>query len=71
MTSTRLLRTSRVAGSLSTAAAFGALEARRKDCQVALENLRKERNDRSKNIGKAKAAGEDIEPLLDGGRNAG
>lgn len=45
-------------------AAFGALEARRKECQIALENLRKERNDRSKNIGKAKAAGEDIEPLL-------
>ena len=44
--------------------AFTALEARRKDCQVQLENLRKERNERSKSIGKAKAAGEDIEPLL-------
>jgi seryl-tRNA synthetase len=44
--------------------AFVALEARRKDCQVEVENLRKERNERSKSIGRAKAAGEDIEPLL-------
>lgn len=43
---------------------FEALEARRKNSQVELENLRKERNERSRNIGKAKAAGENIEPLL-------
>ena len=41
------------------------LEARRKDLQVAAEQLQSERNSRSKSIGKAKAAGEDIQPLLD------
>ncbi len=46
-------------------AAFTALEARRKSVQVAVEQLRKDRNDRSKLIGKAKAAGEDIQSLLD------
>lgn len=46
-------------------AAFTALEEKRKDLQVKTEQLQAERNSRSKNIGKAKAAGEDIQPLLD------
>jgi len=41
-----------------------ALEAKRKELQVAVQNLQNERNTRSKSIGKAKAAGEDIQPLL-------
>lgn len=40
------------------------LEERRKSLQVAAEELQNERNSRSKGIGKAKAAGEDIQPLL-------
>jgi seryl-tRNA synthetase len=40
------------------------LEERRKTLQVEVEDLRQQRNSRSKGIGKAKAAGEDIEPLL-------
>jgi len=46
-------------------AALEGLEDKRKACQVATENLQNERNTRSKSIGKAKAAGEDIKPLLD------
>lgn len=41
------------------------LESRRKDCQIKTEELQSERNTKSKSIGKAKAAGEDIQPLLD------
>ena len=41
-----------------------ALEERRKALQVETENLRSERNDNAKSIGKAKAKGADIEPLL-------
>jgi seryl-tRNA synthetase len=41
------------------------LEVKRKECQVHTEQLQSERNARSKSIGKAKAAGEDIQPLLD------
>jgi seryl-tRNA synthetase len=40
------------------------LESARKNLQIETENLQNERNTRSKNIGKAKAAGEDIAPLL-------
>ncbi len=40
------------------------LENKRKALQVETENLKNERNTRSKAIGKAKAAGEDIQPLL-------
>ncbi|MEW8028044.1 MAG: serine--tRNA ligase [Candidatus Thiodiazotropha sp.] len=40
------------------------LEAQRKQLQVESQELQKQRNSRSKSIGKAKAAGEDIEPLL-------
>jgi len=46
-------------------AAIESLEAKRKACQVETENLQNERNTKSKSIGKAKAAGEDIQPLLD------
>ncbi|MDG2089813.1 MAG: serine--tRNA ligase [Gammaproteobacteria bacterium] len=41
------------------------LEEQRKTLQVDTEQLQNERNIRSKNIGKAKAAGEDIAPLLE------
>lgn len=41
-----------------------ALEAQRKDLQTKAQDLQAERNARSKNIGKAKAQGEDIAPLL-------
>lgn len=41
------------------------LESRRKSLQVDTEELQAERNSRSKSIGEAKAAGEDIQPLLD------
>ncbi|NND59114.1 MAG: serine--tRNA ligase [Gammaproteobacteria bacterium] len=47
------------------AAGYRELDERRKRLQVQLEQLRQERNTRSKSIGKAKAAGEDIQPLLD------
>jgi len=41
-----------------------ALEAQRKTVQVETQELQSERNTRSKSIGKAKASGEDIAPLL-------
>ena len=44
--------------------AFEALEGQRRGLQINAENLQAERNARSKTIGKAKAAGEDIAPLL-------
>lgn len=47
------------------AAAYQALEDRRKDIQVKTQDLQNERNTRSKAIGQAKAKGEDIQPLLD------
>ncbi|MFD1216651.1 serine--tRNA ligase [Microbulbifer celer] len=40
------------------------LEERRKELQVRTESLQSERNTKSKNIGRAKANGEDIAPLL-------
>ncbi|EDY85426.1 seryl-tRNA synthetase [gamma proteobacterium HTCC5015] len=42
---------------------FSQLEARRKSEQTRTQDLQNERNTRSKSIGQAKAAGEDIEPL--------
>ncbi len=48
-----------------------ALEAQRKELQVKTQDLQAERNSRSKGIGKAKAAGEDIQPLLDEVANLG
>ena len=44
--------------------AYLALEERRKSLQVETEQLQAERNTSAKAIGKAKAQGEDIEPLL-------
>jgi len=46
-------------------ATFEALEERRRAIQVQTEALQSEQNKRSRSIGKAKAAGEDIKPLLD------
>ncbi|WP_435684324.1 serine--tRNA ligase [Sedimenticola selenatireducens] len=43
---------------------FQSLEESRKRLQVAAQELQNQRNSRSKQIGKAKAAGEDIQPLL-------
>lgn len=44
---------------------FSELEKKRKTHQVDAQALQAERNKKSKNIGKAKASGEDIQPLLD------
>ena len=44
---------------------FLELDARRKELQVRTQQLQNERNTSSKAIGKAKAQGEDIQPLLD------
>ncbi|BEH14548.1 serine--tRNA ligase [Marinobacter shengliensis] len=46
-------------------ATFERLEERRRAIQVRAETLQSEQNKRSKSIGKAKAAGEDIKPLLE------
>jgi len=43
---------------------FASIEKQRKEIQSRCETLQAERNTRSKGIGKAKAAGEDIAPLL-------
>jgi seryl-tRNA synthetase len=45
-------------------ARIAALEGERKEVQVRTQELQNERNTRSKAIGKAKAAGEDIAPLM-------
>ena len=45
--------------------AIRALDARRKAAQVRTQELQAERNAKSKEIGRAKAAGQDIQPLLD------
>jgi seryl-tRNA synthetase len=41
------------------------LEEKRKAIQVKTQELQQQRNSRSKEIGKAKAQGEDVQPLLD------
>ncbi len=46
-------------------AVYEALEARRKALQMGVESLQSERNSSAKAIGRAKAQGEDIQPLLD------
>ncbi|MCM0611912.1 serine--tRNA ligase [Marinobacter sediminum] len=46
-------------------ATFEQLEERRRAIQVRTQTLQGEQNKQSKSIGKAKAAGEDIQPLLD------
>jgi seryl-tRNA synthetase len=43
---------------------FESLEADRKAAQIEVESLRNERNERSKQIGREKAAGHDVAPLL-------
>lgn len=45
------------------AGGYSEFESRRKALQVEIESLRSERNERSRAIGQAKAAGEDIAPL--------
>ena len=51
-------------GQVFDADAYLALDAQRKTLQVDTEALRNERNVSAKRIGKAKASGEDVEPLL-------
>ena len=46
-------------------------EGRRKTLQIQAEELRQQRNTKSKAIGQAKAAGEDIQPLADAVRSLG
>jgi len=68
----RLLRTELdlVAGQLARRglvldkARIEALESERKDLQIQVQELQNQRNTRSKSIGQAKAAGQDIQPLL-------
>ncbi len=50
---------------------FNELEVQRKALQVKTQELQNERNTKSKGIGKAKAQGEDIQPLLDAVANLG
>ena len=72
MINSRLLRTDldRVISNLARrgftfdAAGYQALEDSRKELQVKTEQLQNERNVNSKAIGKAKASGEDIQPLI-------
>jgi seryl-tRNA synthetase len=45
--------------------AIRAIDARRKAAQIRTQELQAERNAKSKDIGRAKAAGQDIQPLLD------
>jgi seryl-tRNA synthetase len=52
-------------------AAFASLEERRRDLQVRVEQLRNDRNVRSKEIGRAKASGQDAAPLLEAVRELG
>ena len=51
-------------GFVLDSSAFQALEDKRKTLQSDTQDLQNERNTRSKAIGKAKASGEDIQPLL-------
>ena len=46
-------------------AAFNGLESQRKELQTKTQDLQNERNNKSKNIGKAKSQGQDVQPLLD------
>jgi seryl-tRNA synthetase len=52
-------------------AAYQGLEDRRKGVQVQVEDLRNERNVKSRGIGKAKAAGEDVQPLMEAVQSLG
>ena len=51
-------------GFMIDAEELGALEAQRRELQASTEALQSERNERSRAIGRAKANGEDIAPLL-------
>jgi seryl-tRNA synthetase len=51
--------------------AYLALESKRKSLQVDVESLRAEKNKSAKSVGKAKAQGEDVEPLLAAVRELG
>ncbi len=51
-------------GFVFNTAEFERLEKKRKQLQIKTQDLQNERNVKSKNIGKAKKAGQDIEPLL-------
>ena len=44
--------------------AYTSLEEKRKGLQISTQELQNQRNSRSKAIGKAKASGQDITPLL-------
>ena len=48
-----------------------ALDERRKQLQVETQQLQNERNTSAKNVGKAKAQGEDVKPLLDAVKDLG
>ena len=50
---------------------FNQLESKRKELSVKTQELQNERNTKSKNIGKAKAQGQDIKPLLAAVANLG
>jgi seryl-tRNA synthetase len=52
-------------------AAFTGLEDRRRDLQVRVEQLRNDRNVRSREIGRAKSVGQDTAPLMDAVRELG
>ncbi len=51
-------------GFMLDVAAFQALEDRRKAAQIDCDRLRSERNAQAKSVGKAKASGQDIAPLI-------
>jgi seryl-tRNA synthetase len=50
---------------------YQALEARRRQFQMAMEKLQSERNASAKSIGRAKSQGQDIQPLLDAVKQLG
>ena len=52
-------------GYMLDVAAYAALEARRKELQLRLQELQNQRNTSAKAVGQAKSRGEDIQPLLD------
>ncbi len=58
-------------GIVLDSASYAQPEGRRKTLQIQAEELRQQRNTKSKAIGQAKAAGEDIQPLADAVRSLG
>lgn len=52
-------------GYLLDVAAWRALEVRRKDLQIRVQDLQNQKNQSAKSVGQAKSRGEDIQPLLD------